>query len=172
MLIYLQMLETDEQRDKFEKLYWHYYRLMFHVAYERLNDIHDTQDAMHEAFLALIKNYEKISDIYCPETRSYIVIITANKAIDIIRRKNKVLEFDESIYHLPVPEPKDDALASAMAKLPPRYREVLLLHYDSGFDTKELAKIYNISRSSVQKLLWRAKAALREICDKEGIGYE
>lgn len=34
MIIYLQMLETPEEKSKFEQLYLEYKGLMFHVAYE------------------------------------------------------------------------------------------------------------------------------------------
>ncbi len=54
-----------------------------------------------------------------------------------------------------------------MAVLPARYREILLLHYDNGFNTKEIAKMLSMKRGSVQKLLWRAKESLREQMEKE-----
>lgn len=36
MLIYLQMIETDEDRSKFEEIYNEYRGLMYYVAYKRL----------------------------------------------------------------------------------------------------------------------------------------
>lgn len=63
--------------------------------------------------------------------------------------------------------PGDNGLAYAMAKLPAKYREVLLLKYANGYNTKEIAKILDMKPDSVQKLLWRAKNALGKIMEQE-----
>lgn len=165
MLIYLQIIETEQERSKFEQIYTDYYGLMYHVAHEILQNHHDTEDAIHQAVLSIIENIKKIAAVRCPETRSYIVIITEHKAIDILRSKRRFVDadFDETFYGVHVPLPGDHGLADAMAKLPARYRGILLLHFDNGYSTKELAQSYKMTQSSVQKLLWRAKAALRKI---------
>lgn len=168
------MIESEQDRSKFEQLFEKYKRLMFHVANQVLRNEHDAEDAVHEAFVSIIKNLQKISDVECPETRSYIVIITERKAIDIIRARSKVTHIDgeEALGGIAVPPPGDGGLADAMAKLPARYREVLLLRYDNGYSTKEIAQILNMKRDAVQKLLWRAKNALQKLLEQEDHRYE
>lgn len=46
MLIYLQMLETPEEKSLFEQIYLEYCGLMFHVAYEILHNEQDAEDAV------------------------------------------------------------------------------------------------------------------------------
>lgn len=94
------MIESDEDKSKFEQLYIMYKGLMFHVAMKILKNEFDAEDAVHQAFLSLIENLKKISDVKCPKTRTYIVIITERKAIDIIRSRSKLvdMEFWESTY--------------------------------------------------------------------------
>ena len=129
MIIYLQMIESDEDKSKFEQLYIMYKGLMFHVAMKILKNEFDAEDAVHQAFLSLIENLKKISDVKCPKTRTYIVIITERKAIDIIRSRSKLvdMEFWESTYGIEIPLPGDHGLADAMARLPAAYRDILLL---------------------------------------------
>lgn len=104
MIIYLQMIESDEDKSKFEQLYIMYKGLMFHVAMKILKNEFDAEDAVHQAFLSLIENLKKISDVKCPKTRAYIVIITERKAIDIIRSRSKLvdMEFWESTYGIEI----------------------------------------------------------------------
>ena len=85
MLIYMALIETEEDRVLFEQIYYKYKGLMFHVAYGVLGQREDAEDAVQMAFEAIAKNIEKISSVDCPKTRSYIVIITERKAIDIQR---------------------------------------------------------------------------------------
>ncbi len=63
MIIYLQMIESDEDKSKFEQLYIMYKGLMFHVAMKILKNEFDAEDAVHQAFLSLIENLKKISDV-------------------------------------------------------------------------------------------------------------
>ena len=79
MLIYLQMIESEEDKSKFEAIYNKYRYLMFSVANRVLNNQYDAEDAVHQAFLSIIDNLNKVREVDCPETRSYVVIITENK---------------------------------------------------------------------------------------------
>ena len=69
-----------------------------------------------------------------------------------------------------IPLPGDNGLADALAKLPARYREVLLLRFDNGFSTREIAKMMGTNEGNMQKLIWRAKEALRKQLDKDNGG--
>ena len=158
MIIYLQMIESDEDKSKFEQLYIMYKGLMFHVAMKILKNEFDAEDAVHQAFLSLIENLKKISDVKCPKTRAYIVIITERKAIDIIRSRSKLvdMEFWESTYGIEIPLP------GAMARLPAAYRDILLLRYYNGYSVREISSMLHIKKDTAQKQLWRAKAALQK----------
>ena len=170
MLIYLQMIESEEDKSKFLEIYNQYKYLMFSVANRILKNEYDAEDAVHQAFVSIIDNLNRIGAVDCPKTRSYIVIITENKAIDIIRSRKHLAgeELNDAIHGIEIPLPGDSGLADAMAKLPARYREVLMLRFDNGYNTKELAKMLGMTQGSVQKLIWRAKDALKKQLEKDG----
>ena len=175
MLIYLQMIDSPEERSHFEQLYNRYSGLMFRVAKKILQNERDAEDAVHQAFLAIVKNASKIFsknfDVNCPETRALVVIIVERKSIDLLRQRSRrpEAELDEDIAGWEFPLPGDDPLSDAMARLPARYREVLMLRFDHGYTTKEIARLFDMKQESVQKLIWRAKERLREILEQEGI---
>ena len=64
MLIYLAMIESDEDKSKFEIIYTAYKKLMLYQANKILGDINDTEDVVHESFLKIIKIIDKIEE--CP----------------------------------------------------------------------------------------------------------
>ena len=47
MLIYMMMIDSEEDRSKFEKIYLKYRKLMHTVAYKILRNHEDTEDAVH-----------------------------------------------------------------------------------------------------------------------------
>ena len=68
MMIYLQTIETGEDKTKFEQIYAEYRRLMFHVAYEILHNEQNAEDATHQAFVRIAENIRKIDVPVCPKT--------------------------------------------------------------------------------------------------------
>lgn len=109
MLIYLQMLECEEDKDKFEQIYLRYRGLMFHVAMQILQQEQDAEDVVHQAFLAVLKHLKKISRVECPKTRAFVVIIVERKAIDRLRERNRAagLPFEEWMSGTEIPLPGD-----------------------------------------------------------------
>ena len=67
MMIYLQTIDTAEDRSKFEQLYEQYKQLMFYTAFQILKRPQDAEDAVHHAFLSIAENISKISDPDCPK---------------------------------------------------------------------------------------------------------
>lgn len=171
MLVYLSMIDTPEDKDKFEKIYIQYRNLMYHVAYGILSNHFDAEDAVHQAFVAIIRNLQKIGEINCPQTRSFVVLITERKAIDIIRtsHRDKNLPIEEEYTGIEVPPPGDSGLADALIRLPTHYREVLLLRYDNGYSVGELAQILGMTESGVRKMIGRAKKKLESLLEEYDI---
>ncbi len=167
MLIYLQALPTEQERRTFEALYLRYRGLMLSVAHRFLTEPQDAEDAVHQAFLSILKNFHKISTTDCPETRAFVVITVERKALDILRSRKKTIPLEEMERGVEIPLPGDNGLADTLLKLPARYRQVLLLRFAYGYTTRELAKEFGMTQSAVQKLVWRAKEAL-ERCLVEG----
>ena len=174
MLIYLSMIVSDAGKSKFEIIYNSYKNLMLFQANKILGDTNDTEDVVHESFLKIIKIIDEIEVAKCPKTRNLVVTIVERTAIDLYRRRQKVpiVAMDEE--YINVPEPKDiedlhdkTDLAAAMAMLPTRYREVLLLRYDSGFTEAEVAVILSMSQENVHKTVQRAKKKLGEILERQ-----
>lgn len=170
LMIYLQMLETEEDKDKFLEIYDTYRDLMTSVAMKILKNEHDTQDAVHQAFEAIIRNIQTFHKKPCPDFRSYIVIIVRNKAIDIIRERERIVGTD----YIDNLEWEDDIdidiidVREAMTRLPEEQRTLLMLHYYWGLRTRELSDIYNVSQATIQKRLWRARKELHDLLDGDG----
>lgn len=78
MLIYLQIIETDEDKSTFEQIYEAYRGLMFHAAFKVLTHEQDAEDAVHYAFVKIAENIIKISEPVCPKTKSFVVTIVEN----------------------------------------------------------------------------------------------
>lgn len=171
MLIYLQMIETPEERTKFESLYLLYRDTMYAAAYRILNNEQDAEDAVQHAFLKVVENISKISEPDCPKTKGYIVTIVENRAIDIYRRKkaHPTVPYNEETVGLRVDYNGGNGLAGCILKLPARQRHIIVLRYHHGYEMKEIAKMLGITYANARSIERRAKKRLRDLCEKEGL---
>ena len=72
VLVYLAALETEAERDRFQALYERYRGLMFHRAMLLLRNESDAEDAVHQAFLAILEHFgavDKVSLRSAPPTK-------------------------------------------------------------------------------------------------------
>lgn len=174
MLLYLALIDTPEDKGKFEKIYDTYEQTMFYVANRILKDIHLSEDAVHQAFLRIIDNLDKIEEINCHKTKGFIVIITENIAIDLYRKRKReaCISFDEiEIYVEDTANTApmfENEIEQAIAKLPVNYLTVFKLKYSHGYSDKEISELLHITEANVRKRIERGKKKLTEILSKEG----
>lgn len=171
MLIYLAIIDSPEDQSKFEIVYNTYKSLMFYVADKILHNEQDAEDAVHNAFIKIAENIQKVGEPICPKTKSYVVTIVENKAIDIYRanQRRKEITYIDDISGIAGETQDAQGLEYCILQLPARYREVILLKYYHGFSCKEIAKQLGISEANAIKLDQRAKRKLQQICEEEGV---
>ncbi len=174
MLIYLAALESGDDKLKFERLYRAYRALMFQVARRVLRSEQDAEDAVHQAFLKLAEAPELLPEAPGPRARALLVTVAERKAIDLwrVRQRRPTEELDETVLVYDRPVEPDGTLAAAMAALPPRYREVLLLKYYNGYSNGEIAQLLSLENANVSQLLHRGRERLaRELQERGEDGW-
>ena len=109
----------------------------------------------------------------------FVVSIVKNKAIDMIRKAGRYSETqledliltDEKIFANPENAlehgERVDMVQMALRQVSEVFRETLILKYYYGLDNKEIAKIQNVSRKTVEMRLYRGKQKLKEILHEE-----
>ena len=168
---YLLLIDSDEDKQKFEQLYDQYNDLLFYIARRFFCGQQDVEDVVQDAYLALVNNLDKIGEVYSSQTKHYIITVIERKSLDVLRkRKGAVpMEWDETTPGLTVELPEERGLADALSKLSAGYREVLMLKYFNGYTVKEIAGILSVTPKAAESMLGRAKAALQDALDKAGI---
>lgn len=169
MLIYLSMIELEEDKSKFEQLYITYKQTMFYVANRILKDEYLSEDVVHQAFLRIIDNLSKIDKIDSHKSKGFIVIIVENIAIDFYRKRKREnhISFDEVEIYIEDIKSNDNFILSdiekAILKLPVNYSTVLRLKYSQGYSNEEISQILKISKENVRQRISRGKKRLTEI---------
>lgn len=162
VLVFLQAMESPSDQARFESLYLAYRGLMFQVANRILQNDQDAEDAVHQAFCALAEHAVVIPESPGPQARALAATVAERKAIDLYRakRRHPTADLDELPLSYNQPLPSDGSLAGAMAALPPRYREVLLLKYYNGYSNEEIARFLDTTPENIRQIISQAKKKL------------
>lgn len=181
MIMYMSLIDNEDDKIKFEDIYGKYKKMMFWIANQILNDERDIEEVVQDIFIKIIRNLDKIEKINSKKTKSFISIIVKNTAIDIYRKNlsNKVeVELDDN-FIFPSDELEEveieglNNIEIAIMKLTEIYKEVFLLKYSHELENNEIAKLLNIKESTVRVRLARGKEKLEFILNKmEGVDNE
>lgn len=171
---YLSILETEEEKDRFEELYRMYKQDMYAIAYDILKNKEDAEDVVHQSFIAIADNFKKVNEIPCQEIKSYLVVISKNNALNLYKKNKRIasrrtdLNINTAADEVDMLERYDyDQLVKAISELPETYKDVIFLRCLEEFTTKEIADMLNITVSAVWKRLERAKKLLKENLERD-----
>lgn len=174
MLFYLALIEHEDDKRKFENLYNGYKQTMYYVAYRILKNIHTAEDAVHLAFMRVIKNIDKIDETNSHKTKGFLVIITENIALDLYRKQKRenTISYDDLEPFMQHQNSHQSSISgdlyTAMTKLPIKDATILELKYSHGYKDHEIGLILDISPDNVRKRISRAKLKLAELLKKAG----
>lgn len=168
LCMFMTMVDSPEDKRKVEKLYEKYNGLMFAVSGKILTRKEDVEDAVFHSWERIIKNIDKINEIDCKETKSFIVIITERISIDHYRKlkKERMLSLDE-YEDSPYLFTSDNGMEEYetiewLRSIPKRYSEVLILFYVNGLSAKEIARALGIKEGSVSSRLSRGREMIKK----------
>ena len=176
MLIYLNLIETEEQKSKFEQIYNSYKHTMFYVAKSILKDDYLSEDAVHNAFINIAKSMDNISEVDSNRTKGYVVVIVRNISFNMLKKQNKDVAIDELEENIKDDNSLEDEVLSKLSvdsiieeitSLPMIYKDVLYLSYVEDLPTQEISRLINISNEAVKKRLQRGRKILQKVFDCE-----
>jgi RNA polymerase sigma-70 factor (ECF subfamily) len=180
LLTYLSQIDNPEDQNKFTLLYEEYNEKMFYFANTFLKDSYLAEDAVHEAFIVIIKNLHKIKEADCPQTRNYLFIIVKHISLAMINKAKKNGEIpvsdedyiweEDSGFNLEdeyISKISYDEIVSEIKNLPETYRDSVYLNCILEMDISEAAEALNINKETAKKRLQRGKKLLTEKLKKE-----
>jgi RNA polymerase sigma-70 factor (ECF subfamily) len=157
--------------ERFESIVLPHLDAAYNLARHLLRHDDDAADAVQEASLRALRYFGGYRG---GNARAWLLAIVRHTCYSRLSRpwrRAVWLSFDESLHS---PEPLDEGAGSAperdtdrsrvraaLAGLPERFREVIVLHEMEGFAYKEIAAITNVPIGTVMSRLSRARERLQ-----------
>lgn len=165
----LQLLKNSDEA-AFTEIYHRYWKLMFAVAANKLNDLSIAEDLVQDVFTDIWNRRDTLT--VNGSLRAYLAVAMKYKVIDARIRRNKInLHETNAVSHLPEADNSLEQtvhfselkirLAKLVADLPEKARLVYQLSKEDGFAHREIAAQLRISEKNVEYHLYRAIKVLR-----------
>ena len=125
---------------------------------------------MQNAFVQVIRHFDKVSEIPGEEIRFWLISIVKNEALMLLRKNERTVVTGDMAAFEQEPENVTDyrALVACFAKLPETYRAPQEMKLLLGYSDAEVAKRLGISETAVSTRANRGRALLRKIVEQEG----
>lgn len=177
-------ISSDEnfQNNMLAQLYDAYENKMYSIAYSILNNVEQSEDAVHDAFIKLIPHLSTIQRIESIKTKRLVVYTIKNIAIDLYRRNRKetqlfIKEVEEKVTSenqngIPSVKTVEDRhmITQLLSKLPSKYREIIQYRCFYELSYREISSLLNISGDVAAKRYERARKMVKEMMGDELYG--
>jgi RNA polymerase sigma factor (sigma-70 family) len=135
---------------------------LFRFVAHRLRDRDEARDIVQESFLRL---WMKVDQVEPEKGRSYLFSTALNLIIDRSRRQKFVARYEPSCEDvLVVLQPAagvKEEIRSALDRLSPRLRHLVILRDVEGYSYKEIAEMTGLDMTQVKVYLFRARKFLQ-----------
>jgi RNA polymerase sigma-70 factor, ECF subfamily len=156
--------------DEFEEPYTSAFGRLVGQLFLITGDLHEAEEVVQEAFTRAASRWQRLRDYDLPE--QWIRRVAINLARDgrrRVRRRLAILTKLDADAAAVVPPISVDGLvvAAALATLPRRHRQVVVLHYLLDLPVQEVARQLAVPVGTVKSRLARARTALAAQLDTE-----
>lgn len=179
LTIYLGMLDTENEKQTFKKIYIKYKDRAIKIAYHILNDNHYAEEALNDAFVAIAKTINSLPQDDELHERNYIYKVVKNAAIRILKTNVQNTSIDVyadadklSDYQSPIDELIEQEnvgrILNYIKTMPGNYRDILMMRYFHGMSYIDISTSLNINLNTVRTKLKRGTAMLQEQIEMGG----
>jgi RNA polymerase sigma-70 factor, ECF subfamily len=157
----------------FERAIFPHLDAAYNLARWLMRNEQDAQDIAQEAYLRALRFFPGFRG---GDPRAWLLKIVRNTCytwLHVNRPLQDAAEFDESLFRsdscAPNPEEvvlqkdSDTLVRKALEKLPPNFREVIILRELEGMSYREIADITGMPAGTVMSSLSRARGCLRQL---------
>lgn len=160
----LSILKTEPQRNELSEFYNTYSDRFYAIAYSKVHNKQDAEDAVVEAFSRIATAPERFFKISAHKRVAYVDVIVRNVAVDMFRKKNKIPmeSYDEqafdvinyiSLEDIVIGKISKDELVDFIRSMSESKKDAIILRILYHHSTAEIVHILEISETAARKRL-------------------
>jgi len=177
-MIYLAILETEDERLKFSDVYTANHDWLVKTAKWLLNDNDMAEDVVHDVWLRVINHKMKVLPLPTDELRDWLFIALKKKCQDyseLSRHKHEVQpedwheepESDDYVEQTVINKEMVDKIRKNINELDELNRSILTMRFVLEMTTKEIAAEVGLTPAQVDNRISRNRAKVKYLTERE-----
>jgi len=156
---------VGEERREYEWLFRAAYPGVLRTAFLIVHDRGRAEEVSQEAFLQLLEHWGRVSQYERPD--AWVRRVAIRMAVKQAKRDRSRVVLERSVRPVREDPAPDIDLSRAIATLAPMQRAVVVLYYLEDRPVLEIARVLQVSESTIKQHLHRARARLAVLLDEE-----
>lgn len=154
------LLRTDEEKE-FSKIYYLHVDAVFRLCFTYLKNEADTEDAVQEVFIKLLKHKGKFESE--EHRKAWLIVTASNYCKNVLkhwwRKRKDIDDYAEIIGNKGF---EIDEMMELVLALPDKYKAVVYLYYYEGYNSSQIAKMLHKPESTIRSHLSSARNMLKK----------
>lgn len=169
----LAIIENESQRNELSEIYERNIKMFYSIAFSKLHNKQDAEDAIQESFLAIAKNPALLFNIPANKRVTYINVIVRNTAYKMWDKRNKVYDHETdlddtvvderiSIEEMILSDYSCEQILRFIDTLPETTKAAVYLKTHLGLKNSDIANALGISEEAAKKRVARAITQIKQ----------
>lgn len=182
LMLYVSMLDREDDRRDFERIYHRYHDDIFRRVYRILQNTEEAKDAVQETWIRVLKSMEVLRGKDEAVVRTYIMTIARNQSITVLRKKKRERELFEDFAAIESIEDSDlyeacedegiERVKACIDMLGDAQRDVIIMYYLYHRSLKQIAELFGISQAVAESRWNHGRVRLMELLKRRGVYVE
>lgn len=172
------MLDTDEEKSIFEQLYIEHRQRLYRIAFSKLHNSQDAEDAVSECFLRILNKSANVFEVSPNKRPHFLNVLIRNVCAQMfnksIRERTVSIE-DECLEIVDEVNLEDeiigkisrDCLSEFILQMPEKLRDAIVLKSVMGVSNHEAAEQLGITENTLRQRIYEARKKIRDFIEKE-----
>lgn len=146
---------------EYERLAKEYLDSIYRVAVNGCKHHADAEDVVQNTFVKLWERTESFADE--EHARKWLIRVAVNECNSLWRSgwKRRTAYLEEMTAEPVCQATERNDIYYAVQELPPKYRQIVYLHYYEEYSIREIAEIMHLSETAVKTRLLRARQKIK-----------
>ena len=177
---YLSLIDTEEEKLKFEDLYYKFRNSSYNIAMGFMKDHQLACEVLSTVWENIATHIEEIDTTNNKRLENFVFKIIKNASLNYLNSKHvrntpySIDDFEEtyvteSLEETIVGDDSYKKLLLAINSMPSLYKDVLSLHFVDGYSTVVIAKILSRPPSTIRTQIRRGTQQLRKFLKENNI---
>jgi len=152
------LLRTDKE---IEEIYMRHYKTIYRVCFSYMKTTHDTEDAVQDTFIKLIKSGPAFETH--EHEKAWLIVTATNICKNLLHHWWRKRENIDDFQEIPSSDTVEtDDIFKVVMELPEKYKAIVFLYYYEGYSSVEISNILKKPQSTIRNYLHKARCILKE----------